>query len=297
VAWLVTLVLMIPLGLDLYMPIPEDNPITSEKVELGRRLFNDRRLSRDGSIACASCHDPNRAFSDGRPIAIGIHGRLGRRSAPALINRGYGRVFFWDGRAATLEEQVLQPIQDPNEMDMTLPEVSARVGVPAGEISHALASYVRSILSGDSAYDRFVSGDRAALSLEQQEGLQIFRGKANCTACHVGPTFTDERFHNTGVAWRDGRLSDEGRAAVTGDDHDRGAFKTPSLREVARTAPYMHDGSLATLADVIDYYDRGGNLNSGLDTDVHPLRLTAREKNAIRTLLQSLSGTIVDGMQ
>jgi cytochrome c peroxidase len=288
---------MIPLGLDLYMPIPEDNPITSEKVELGRRLFNDRRLSRDGSIACASCHDPNRAFSDGRPIAIGIHGRLGRRSAPALINRGYGRVFFWDGRAATLEEQVLQPIQDPNEMDMTLPEVSARVGVPAGEISHALASYVRSILSGDSAYDRFVSGDRAALSLEQQEGLQIFRGKANCTACHVGPTFTDERFHNTGVAWRDGRLSDEGRAAVTGDDHDRGAFKTPSLREVARTAPYMHDGSLATLADVIDYYDRGGNLNSGLDTDVHPLRLTAREKNAIRTLLQSLSGTIVDGMQ
>ena len=182
-------------------------------------------------------------------------------------------------------------------MDMTLPEVSARVGMPTTDVSRALASYVRSILSGDSAYDRFVSGDRGALSLEQQEGLQIFRGKANCTACHVGPTFTDERFHNTGVAWRSGSLLDVGRAAVTGNDHDRGAFKTPSLREVARTAPYMHDGSLTTLEGVIDYYDRGGNVNPELDTDVRPLRLTAREKNAIRTFLESLGGTILDGMQ
>jgi cytochrome c peroxidase len=292
-----TLVLAIPLGLDLYMPVPEDNPITNEKIELGRRLFNDRRLSRDRSIACVSCHDPNRAFSDGRPVAIGVNGRVGRRSAPALINRGYGRLFFWDGRAATLEEQVLQPIQDPNEMDMTLAEASARVGVAAADISRALASYVRSILSGDSAYDRLVNGDRTALTLEQQEGLQIFRGKANCTTCHVGPTFTDERFHNTGVAWRDGRRSDEGRAAVTKNEHDRGAFKTPTLREIARTAPYTHDGSLATLDEVIDYYDRGGNSNPELDTELHPLKLTAREKNALRAFLESLSGTIADGIQ
>jgi cytochrome c peroxidase len=137
--WLLALVLTIPLGLDLYMPVPEENPITNEKIELGRRLFHDRRLSRDRSIACVSCHDPDRAFTDGRPVALGILKKLGRRSAPALINRGYGRAFFWDGRAASLEEQVLQPIQDPNEMGMTLEEVRTRVGLPPDEISRALA--------------------------------------------------------------------------------------------------------------------------------------------------------------
>jgi cytochrome c peroxidase len=124
-SFLLAVAVAIPLGLDLYMPAPEDNPLTSEKIELGRRLFSDRRLSRDGSISCASCHDPERAFSDGRAIAVGVLGRLGRRSAPALINRGYGRSFFWDGRVATLEEQVLKPIQDSNEMDMTLSDAAA----------------------------------------------------------------------------------------------------------------------------------------------------------------------------
>jgi cytochrome c peroxidase len=294
-ARLIALVLIIPLGLDLYMPVPENNPIASDKIELGRRLFHDRRLSRDRSLSCATCHDPARAFSDARPVAIGISGRVGRRSAPALINRGYGRAFFWDGRAATLEDQVLQPIQDPNEMDMTLPDVSARIGLTTEEISHALASYVRSILSGDAPYDRFVNGDRAALSPEQQEGLRLFRGKGNCTTCHVGPTFTDERFHNTGVAWREGQFADKGRSAVTGRIDERGAFKTPTLREIARTAPYMHDGSLATLDEVIEYYDRGGNTNPALDSELRPLRLTAAEKSALRTFLESLSGTIVEG--
>jgi len=295
VAWLITLVLTIPLGLDLFMPVPESNPISEDKIELGRRLFGDRRLSRDRSISCATCHDPERAFSDARPVAIGIRRQIGRRNAPALINRGYGKAFFWDGRAATLEEQVLQPIQDRSEMDMALPEVSARVGLTTEEISHALASYVRSILSGDAPYDRFVNGDRAALSLKQQDGLRVFRGKGNCTTCHVGPTFTDERFHNTGVAWRDGRFVDEGRSAVTGRIDDRGAFKTPTLREIARTAPYMHDGSLTTLDEVIEYYDRGGNANPGLDSELRPLRVTAAEKSALRAFLESLSGTIGEG--
>ena len=165
----------IPLGLDLYMPVPEYNPMTQEKVALGRRLFFDRRLSRDGRVACSSCHDPYRAFSDGLVVTVGVFGREGRRNASALINRGYGRAFFWDGRVSTLEEQVLKPIQDPNEMDMTLPEAADRVGLPAGEISRVLASYVRSILSGDSPFDRFVNGDRGALSAEQQAGLQLFR--------------------------------------------------------------------------------------------------------------------------
>jgi len=284
-------VFTIPLGLDLYMPIPEDNPVTTERVERGRELFFDKRLSRDRTIACASCHDPERAFSDGRPLPIGVFNRLGRRSAPALVNRGYGRAFFWDGRAATLEEQVLQPIQDRNEMDMTLPEASARVGLPIDEVSRSLASFVRSLLSGDSAFDRFINGDRQALTTEQQAGLQLFRGKANCTACHVGPTFSDERFHNTGVAWRDGRMMDEGRFGVTGRAEDRGAFKTPTLREIARTAPYMHDGSLVTLAEVIDSYDKGGNTNPGLDAELRPLRLTDIEKRDLVSFLESLNGT------
>ncbi len=288
---LVVSVLIIPLGLDLYMPVPEDNPLTTERIERGRELFFDKRLSRDRTIACASCHDPERAFSDGRPVAIGVFNRVGRWSAPALVNRGYGRAFFWDGRAATLEEQVLQPIQDPNEMDMTLPEVSARVGTPIDEVSRSLASFVRSLMSGDSAFDRFVNGERDALTTEQQAGLQVFRGKGNCTACHVGPTFSDERFHNTGVAWRDGRLLDEGRFEVTRRLEDRGAFKTPTLREISRTAPYMHDGSLLTLRDVIDYYDRGGNANPGLDTELRPLKLTAEEKEALEAILSALNGT------
>jgi len=282
--------LAIPLGLDLYMPVPEDNPLTTERVERGRELFFDTRLSRDRTIACASCHDPERAFSDGRPVAIGVFNRVGRRSAPALVNRGYGRSFFWDGRAATLEDQVLQPIQDPNEMDMTLPEVSARVGIPIEEVSRSLASFVRSLLSGDSPFDRFINGDRSALTTEQQSGLQLFRGKANCTACHVGPTFSDERFHNTGVAWRSGRLLDEGRSAVTGRVDDRGAFKTPTLREVARTAPYMHDGSVLTLSDVVEFYDKGGSTNAGLDPELRPLHLTAVEKDAIVSFLHALNG-------
>lgn len=284
-------VLAIPLGLDLYIPVPEENPITEEKIALGRRLFVDRRLSRDGSVSCSSCHDPHRAFSDSRPVSIGVFGRVGRRNAAALINRGYGRSFFWDGRASTLEEQVLQPIQDPKEMDMALFEVSARVGLPPDAISRGLASYVRSILSGNSRFDRFVNGDRQALSSDQWAGLQVFRGKGNCTACHIGPNFTDERFHNTGVAWRDGRLHDEGRSGVTGRAEDRGAFKTPTLREIARTAPYMHDGSLVTLDEVIDYYNRGGNRGPGLDPELRPLRLTREERQALATFLRSLNST------
>ena len=274
--------IVIPLGLDLYLPAPEDNPLSVDKIALGRRLFFDRRLSRDGSISCSSCHDPDRAFSDGRTLAVGVFGRAGRRNSPALINRGYGRAFFWDGRAATLEEQVLKPIEDPNEMDLQLSEAAARAGLPSEEIARALASFVRSILSGDSPFDRFINGDRAALTAGQQAGLQLFRGKANCVACHAGPNFSDERRHNTGVAWRDGRFADAGAG--------QGDFKTPTLREVARTAPYMHDGSLATLEDVLEYYDSGGNRNPGLDPELRPLRLSAGEKRDLVAFLRCLNG-------
>ncbi len=271
----------IPLGLDLYLPVPEDNPITVEKIELGRRLFFDRRLSRDGSVACSSCHDPERAFSDGRAIAVGVFGRKGRRNAPALINRGYGRLFFWDGRSVSLEEQVLKPIEDPKEMDLPLTEAAVRVGLAPEKISRSLASFVRSILSGNSRFDRFVNGERAALSAKEQAGLLLFRGKANCVACHVGPNFADEELHNTGIAWHDGRFADAGAG--------QGNFKTPTLREVVRTGPYMHDGSFATLEEVIDYYDRGGNSNPYLDRELHPMHLSAEEKANLALFLRSLS--------
>lgn len=283
--WLPVLVaaaLVIPLGLDLYMPVPDENPVTADKVALGRELFFDRRLSVDQSISCATCHRPDRAFSDGRPVAIGVMGRAGRRNAPALINRGYGRAFFWDGRSPSLETQVLAPIADLNEMGFSVAEAAARVNLSGNEISFALASYVRSILSGNSRFDRFVNGERNALTDLERQGLQVFRGKGNCTACHVGPNFTDERTHNTGVAWRTGTLADEGSG--------KGAFKTPTLREVARTAPYMHDGSLATLSNVVDFYEKGGNRNPNLDEELRQLRLAPDEKRALVAFLEALAG-------
>jgi cytochrome c peroxidase len=209
---------------------------------------------------------------------------------PAIINRGYGRAFFWDGRDASLETQVLKPIEDPNEMGSTVDVAAARVGMAPRDLAYALASYVRAILSGNSRFDQFVSGRRDALSAEEQRGLQLFRGKGNCTACHTGPTFSDELFHNTGVAFREGAFTDLGRGGVTGHDRDRGAFKTPTLRDVALTAPYMHDGSVATLEDVIDFYDRGGRANVFLDGDIRPLRLTPEEKRGLVALLGALTG-------
>jgi cytochrome c peroxidase len=278
------LAIIIPLGLDLYMPVPEGNPITAEKIERGRRLFSDPRLSRDRSISCASCHHPERAFSDAHSVAIGVSGRHATRNAPALINRGYGRAFFWDARVATLEQQVLRPIQDPNEMDLPISEAANRVGLSPDDLSNALATFVRSILSGNSPFDRFVSGDRAALSEEEQRGLAVFRSQGNCTACHVGPNFTDEKLHNTGAAWKNGALSDVGGGA--------GNFKTPTVREVARTAPYMHDGSLPRLEDVVAFYDAGGRPNPNLDPEIHPLGLTADDRRALVAFLGSLTGTV-----
>jgi cytochrome c peroxidase len=284
---LLSLVLRPPRGLDLYMPIPDANPLTPQKIALGRRLFFDKRLSLDGTLACASCHDPKLAFSDGRKVAVGIGGAEGIRSAPAIVNRGYGRTFFWDGRAKTLEEQALVPILNPKELGMTEAEIERRTGLKIDDVTAALASYVRTIRAGDSRFDRYASGNQRALSDLEKAGLAVFRGKARCNTCHVGPNFTDENFHNTGVAWRDGSLVDLGAG--------EGRFKVPTLREVARTAPYMHDGSLATLEDVVDYYDRGGNANPGLDEDIRPLHLNAEEKRALVAFLRSLSGTIREG--
>jgi cytochrome c peroxidase len=304
--------LEIPLGLDAYLPIPEENPLTVEKVELGRRLFDDKRLSRDETVACSTCHDPKKNFTDDKPLAEGVFERVGNRRTPAILNRGYGKAFFWDGRIPTLEEQVLQPIIAEKEMDMTLDEVVVRLrqddayvaefesafGHPIVEqdVSHALASYVRTILSGNSRYDRYVNGEMDLLTEQEKQGLEVFRGKGNCTDCHLGPNLSDEKFRNTGIAWRDGELADLGRFEFTEQEKDRGSFKTPTLRNVADRAPYMHDGSLASLPDVVDYYNRGGNRNPWIDRELLPLRLTDTEKEALVVFLHTLTGPVRDGL-
>ena len=299
-----------PLGLDLYRPEPADNPTAPATVTLGRRLFRERLLSRDRSLACVDCHRPDRAFTDGRAKAVGVYGRRGPRSVPTIVNRAWGESFFWDGRIATLEEQVLQPILAGLEMDLSIDEAVERLRgtspYPAAfretfgrdlnrdDLARALAAYVRTIQSGASPFDRYVWGEPDALSPDAQAGLRLFRGRANCTACHVGPNFTDEEFHNTGVFW--GRQPyDAGRVVVTGVVEDTGKFKTPTLREVVRTAPYMHDGSISTLEEVVDFYDRGGNDNPFLDRELRPLRLTEEEKMALVAFLRSLAGTVSDG--
>ena len=299
-----------PLGLDLYRPEPADNPTVPATVTLGRRLFRERRLSRDRSLACVDCHRPERAFTDGRAKAVGVYGRRGARSVPTIVNRAWGESFFWDGRIVTLEEQVLQPIVAELEMDLTIDEAVERLrgtspypavfretfgrDVNGTDLGRALAAYVRTIQAGASPYDRYVWGESDALSPDAQAGLDVFRGRANCTACHVGPNFTDEEFHNTGVFWG-GQPYDPGRFIVTEVSVDIGKFKTPTLREIARTAPYMHDGSIATLEDVVDFYTDGGRPNPYLDPALRPLSLTDDEKRAVVAFLRSLTGVVSDG--
>ncbi len=299
------------LGLDAYMAVPPENPLGKERVALGRRLFFDERLSADRSLSCATCHEPERAFTDSRPVAVGVFGRKGARRVPKLVNRGFGTSFFWDGRDETLEEQVFKPILNPLEMALTEDAAVERVRSDPGyarafrsafgsepdrrTIAFALASFVRTIRSGSSPYDRHMAGQAGALAPRQRSGLRIFRGKANCGACHVGPNLTDEGFHNTGVGWGEAE-ADEGRYAVTGRAADRGAFKTPTLREAAGTGPYMHDGSLATLSEVVDFYDEGGRPNPYLDPEIAPLGLTDAEKADLLEFLRSLSGRVATGL-
>jgi len=299
-----------PQGLDLYLPVPTDNPPPPAKVALGERLFFEPLLSADGNLSCSSCHKPEHVFSDTVAVSPGVYGRRGTRNAPSIVNAAYGESFFWDGRAATLEDQVLHPIQAPNEMDMSLDSVLQRLrgkpeyrerftsAFPDGEVSapnlaRAIASYVRTLRSGDSPFDRFFTGDSTALSTEARDGFRLFVGRARCSLCHSGPTLTDQSFHNTGVAWRDGMLADSGRAVVTGARDALGAFKTPSLRNVARTAPYMHDGSIATLEAVIDFYAAGGRgdgrNNPHKSERITGFTLTPRDRSDLIAFLESLT--------
>jgi cytochrome c peroxidase len=292
-----------PLGLPARAS-PESGAEPEELVALGARLFFDPVLSSDRSIACASCHRPELGFADAAPLSRGVHGRRTTRNTPTLLNRAYGQSFMWDGRAASLEEQALLPIENPLEMDLPLEEALARLGAdaayraefelalggPPGRegLARALAAYVRTLVLGNSPVDRFRAGRFEALSDSERAGLWLYESRGGCWRCHGGANFSDEGFHNTGVGVREG-APEEGRAAVSGRPEDRGRFKTPTLRGLAATAPYMHDGSLATLEDAVEFYRRGGGANPGLDPLLAPIEMSSSDAANLAAFLRALS--------
>jgi len=303
-----------PLGLP-PVPLPADNPPTADSIALGRKLFFDVRLSGDDTVSCATCHNPQLSFTDALAGSRGIGKKIGRRNAPTILNAVYYSSFFWDGRAPTLEEQAGFPISNPDEMGQShdlsikkfekIPEYKKEFELVYGpgrltieKIEIAIASYERTLLSGDSAFDRYMyGGDKAAMSEAAIRGLRLFtdKGKGNCVTCHVigerSATFSDGKFHNLGAGVNSkGELTDLGRYEQTKVDADRGAFRTPDLRNVAKTAPYMHDGSLKTLKDVVDFYDGGGTSNPHLDKEIKELKLSERDREDLVAFLESLTG-------
>ena len=299
-----------PLGLDdEAFKIPKDNLMTKEKVELGRLLFFDKRLSANNTIACANCHIPALAFTDGQPVSTGINNQQGGRSAPTAINRGFSTAQFWDGRAATLEDQSIGPFANLIEHgfvshDQLIDKINTIQGykklfndiygvdrLTKENVGRAIASFQRTLISGNSPFDKFdYDGDQKAISESAKRGKNLFFDKARCNLCHMGVNFSDEKFHNIGIGWDASDTLDLGRYRVSKSEKDLGAFKTPTLREISKTAPYMHDGRFATLEDVIDHYNKGGVKNPFLDNQIVPLDLSKEEIKDLIAMLRSLEG-------
>lgn len=338
-----------PLGLP-PVPIPADNPQSAEKIQLGDKLFHDKRFSATGEVSCSTCHERAKVFTDS-PLRVskGIHDLTGTRNAPTVVNAAYMHTLFWDGREPDLEGQAGQPFLNPVEMGLPdyqpilkivrsdpayAPLFKAAFGKPAGtatikEVTQAIASFERTLVSGDSPFDRYrYGGDRSAMSAEAVRGLAVFTGKGRCVSCHTisenHALFTDNRFHNLNVGFQriskdvtelatafsqakatgtnvdiavlsNKNTSELGRFAVSDHWTDMGAFKTPTLRNVARTAPYMHDGSLETLEDVVDFYDKGGKVkdddpvNAFQSGGIRPLQLEKQEKSDLVAFLKALT--------
>jgi cytochrome c peroxidase len=284
---------------------PPGNPPSSLKIHLGKELYFDTRLSADGTVSCASCHNPTLGWSDEGPTSKGIRGQLGGRRAPPVSNAAYSPLQFWDGRSPSLEDQAKGPIQNPIEMGNThqamiqtvdkisgyVQEFKAVFGegpITVQQVADAIAAFERTVVTTDSPFDRYVRGDHQALTRLEMQGLEIFNGKGHCSSCHWGPYFSDGRFHNIGVPPKDPKNPDLGRFAVTKNPRDRGAFKTPTVRDAARRAPYLHDGSEKTLESLIDLYDRGGGKDPNLDPLMVPLGLTKLEKKALVAFIKAL---------
>jgi cytochrome c peroxidase len=284
------------------IPFPASNPYSAEKRALGERLFRDKSLSADGSIACASCHERAKGFSDGRVTAVGVPRRALARHTPTLWNLAWAGPVFWDGRARSLEEQAAGPIIAPDEMAQPMDRLIARLAakrdyvrafakafpddprVTEENLKKAIATYERTLVSPPTRFDRFVAGDDGALSSQEVDGFRLFAGKAGCVNCHTGWAFTDHAFYDIGLA-----SEDRGRGAVLRLDKAEHAFKTPSLREAARRAPYMHDGSLATLAEVVRHYASGITDRATLPPDLRRISLSASEQAALVAFLKTLT--------
>lgn len=339
-----------PLGLP-PLPIPANNPQTQAKIELGNKLFHDKRFSIDGTVSCSNCHDDNKAFTDNLPVSVGNKGKTGTRNAPTVINAAYNKLQFWDGREPDLESQSKQPLLNPVEHGLSDYEPLLAIvrtdtdyvaafkvvfgtsgkAVTIDHVAKAIASFERTVLSGDSAFDRYYfKGDKSALSEPQVRGLQVFLGQGRCVSCHViendQALFTDGKFHNIGIGINqvqqdvprlaqafldaknkganvdiavltDKKSSELGRFAVTDELSQVGAFKTPTLRDIELTAPYMHDGSLKTLNDVINHYNNGGASNPGdkvnpyLSGGIRPLKLDNQQVNDLVAFMKALTGS------
>jgi len=285
-------------------PLPGGVGPSAARIELGRTLFFDPRLSRASSISCASCHNPGFSWGDGLPRGVGFGSKsLGRRT-PTVLNVGWGEAFFWDGRAETLEQQALGPIAAPGEMNLPHDEMVKRLQGIAGyrpmfaaafgdsnvtkeKVAQAIADFERTIVSTDAPFDRWLQGDKNAISGSAKHGFALFNGKADCAKCHSGWRFTDDSFHDIGTLG-----DDEGRAKILpGLDSMNHAFKTPTLRDVARRAPYMHDGSEATLEQVVELYDKGGRIRrpNSIATEIHPLSLTPQDRADLVAFLLTLN--------
>jgi len=287
--------------------VPADNPQTAAKIALGAQLYFDPRLSADNTISCATCHDPEEAWANHDATDTGIGKKVGNRNSGTILDSAYMKYQFWDGRAASLEQQALGPIENPIEMGETLDRVVAKLNAIPGYrtqfqavfgtdatpdgIAKAIAAFERTVVSGPSPYDRYLAGEKAALSPAAARGLTVFRGKGGCAMCHSGEMLSNQAFQNLGVGMA-AATPDVGREAVTKNAADRGRFKTPGLRNVALTWPYLHDGSAKSLDDVIELYNKGGVANPNLDPRVRPLNLTPGEKADLRAFLEALTGPL-----
>lgn len=286
---------------------PDDEEPSLEEIELGKVLFFDTRLSSNEKQSCASCHNPDLGFGDGLASSLGTMGGAIHRNTPHIYNLAWSSTFFWDGRSSTLEEQALGPIAAAGEMNLPLDEVVPRLekvefyrsefkkvygdeGITLSNVASAIASFERSIISDNSPYDKYVAGDSSAMSPSAIRGLALFEGKANCTSCHDGANFTDDSFHNIGVS---ATAKDMGRAAIDPTSGLKGAFKTPGLRNVLLTAPYMHDGSEPTLEAVIRYYNDGGKHKEHLSKLIKPLKLTEHEIVDLVAFMGALTDPVI----
>jgi cytochrome c peroxidase len=284
------------------IPFPEDNPFSKEKELLGRTLFFDPRLSGSGSIACSSCHNPGFSWGDGLPKAIGFGTKILGRRSPTILNSAWTELLFWDGRADSLEQQALGPIKAPGEMNQDLDTMVATIkGIseygplfakaypnePIGTatVAKAIATFERTIVSGQAPFDEWIAGREDAISEDAKSGFDLFNGKAECAKCHIEWLFSDSGFHDIGVEGSDlGRGQNLHLAAM------QGAFKTPTFRNVDRRAPYMHDGSEATLEEVIEFYDQGGKARRpSLAPEIAPLKLSSVDKQQLLEFLKTLT--------